>query len=356
MKKIINKIKNRFSIHFLTSFKKERKTKLSKKEKILKYTTLIMFPCLAIASGTILGISEYNAKNNLIDNEVVINTTGVNRKIFLVSDDNYTIPITVKMDERTTLQQEIVDVFNLLKTSSKVSTTYVNGFINDDTKLISFSLNDGVLELNLSSEFLETKYNHVNVIEGLTLTFLQFDEINSLKLLVDGEQIDKYNNVPLPTSLDYSFGINNDVSSIKDIIGKEKVVVFGNRVYDSETSYLIPVSLYVEPGETNNITFVEAINKGFSSSSNLTKLDIYQGINQVQESNESFILDVNNDSLESEGYVKKELFDLVNLSLEFMGIDELVSFNLEGESIQVSGVYELEDYQVSNTIVNEFVI
>ena len=83
--------------------------------------------------------------------------------------------------------------------------------------------------------------------------------IKEIKLFVEGQEVNYYNQIPLPSSLDYSFGINNEIASIKDMRNKEKVVVFGKRQYDKETSYLVPVTLYCEKGESDNITFVGEI-------------------------------------------------------------------------------------------------
>ena len=355
MRKFFKKLKSKFSVYFITGSKKERKQKrtLSKKERIIKYTTIILFPVLAITSGVILGFRDYNNKNHKVEDVLVVTTSGVKRKIFLVSSDNYTIPLTVTMEQRTTLQQEIVDVFDMLKTTSKANSTYVSGFINENTKLKSFNLENKVLELNMSEEFFQTEFNNVNVIEALTLTFLQFEEIEEIKLFVEGQEVNYYNQIPLPSSLDYSFGINNEIASIKDMRNKEKVVVFGKRQYDKETSYLVPVTLYCDKGESDNITFVNGIKRKFRSDSLLKQVSLYQGIENMQEANEDFILKVNSTSLTDENYVSKDLFDLVNMSLELMGKDQLVSFNLEGESVQVDGVYELEDYSVSSTVINE---
>lgn len=358
MKKFFSKVKDKFSVHFISSFKKEKKKKekrkLNRREKILKYTAIVLLPTLAIASGVVLGFREFNAKKGGgTTNQVVITTNGIKRKIFLVSEDNYTVPITVTLDQRTTLQQEILDVFDLLKTSSKANSTYVSGFINDNTKITSFNLSNKVLELNLSEEFLDSKYNDVNVIEALTLTFLQFDEIDELRLMVDGQLLTSYNDVPLPSSLDYGFGINQEIANIRDIKGKEKVIVFARRNYDSNTEYLIPVSVYSEKGKSKNITFANAVKKNFTSGSLLKKVDLYKGISSEQTESDDFVLSVNSTSLSDEDYVNKDLFDLVNLSLQLMNIDQTVSFTLEGESVQVDGVYELEDYKVSSTIINE---
>ena len=356
MGKFKNKIKDMFSFHMITSFKNKREKKekkLTKREKVLKYTAIILFPVLAITSGVVLGFREYNKEKNKISTEVTVTTDGVKRKIFLVSNDNYTIPITVNMNQRSTLQQEIMDVFDLLKTSSKANSKYVTGFINDNTKINSFNLENKTLELDLSKDFFDTKLNGVNVIEALTLTYLQFDEIESLRLLVDGKEVTEFNSTPLPSYLDYGFGINQQMYSIRDIIGKQKVVVFGKRTYDANNQYLIPVSVYATKGKSQNITFANAVKQSFPTSSQLKKVDLYQGINVKQDESENFSLSVNSSSLSDENYVNRDLFDLVNMSLDFMNINETVSFTLEGESIQVDGVYELESYSVSSCIINE---
>ncbi len=359
MGKFKNKIKNMFSFHMITSFKCNKKKKdknLTKREKVLKYTAIVLFPVLAITSGVVLGFREYNKEKNKIITDVTITTDEVKRKIFLVSNDNYTIPITVNMNQRSTLQQEIMDVFDLLKTSSKANSKYVTGFINDNTKINSFNLENKTLELNLSDDIFDTKLNSVNIIEALTLTYLQFDEIESLRLLVDGKEIKEFNSTPLPSYLDYKFGINQQMYSIRDIIGKQKVVIFGKRIYDADNQYLIPVSVYANRGESNNITFANAVKQSFPASTQLKKVDLYQGINAKQDESEDFSLSINSSSLSDENYVNRDLFDLVNMSLDFMDINETVNFTLEGESIQVDGVYELESYSVSSCIINEIQI
>ena len=100
MRKFFKKLKSKFSVYFITGSKKERKQKrtLSKKERIIKYTTIILFPVLAITSGVILGFRDYNIKNHKVEDVLVVTTSGVKRKIFLVSSDNYTIPLTVTME------------------------------------------------------------------------------------------------------------------------------------------------------------------------------------------------------------------------------------------------------------------
>ena len=283
----------------------------------------------------------------------MVSTNVVKRKIFLVSSDNFTIPVTVSLNQRTTLQQEILDVFDMLKTSSKANSKYVTGFINDETRVNSFNLQNKILELDMSKEFLNTNFNAINVIEALTLTFLQFDEIDQLKLFVEGEVLDSYNNIPLPTSLDYSYGVNTSIGSIKDIINKKKVIIFGERKYDINNSYLVPVSVYVDELESENLTFVNALNQGFTTGTNLDELEIYQGISNEQVASNEFILNVNSQSLCEENYVNKELFNLVNFSLNLMGRNQYVSFTLEGESVQVDGVYTQEDYSVSSYVINE---
>lgn len=353
----LKKLFENHSLHIISSFRIKKKKNESKKSKILKYCAIILFPSLAISSGVYLGIKEYNKSHFKARDEVIVNSNNsIKRKIFLVSNDNYTIPLTIELEKRTTLQQEILDVFDLLKTSSKANSKYVNGFINENTLINNLDLENKILTLDLSKEFLETNYNNVNVIEAFTLTFLQFDEIDDVVIKVDGEVLKNYNSMPLNEKLNYSFGINQEVTSLKNIIGKEKVVVFAKREYDVKTSYLIPITRYVDSYESKNITFSKALSKSFDPSTKLKKVDIYQGIEKNQEVNDEFVLSVNSKSLTEENLVNKDLYDLINLSLTYMNVEKKVSFVLNGESLKVDSLIEEESYKVSSIIINELKI
>ena len=142
-----------------------------------------------------------------------------------------------------------------------------------------------------------------------------------------------------------------DNSSIVE--NKELVTIFYQRNYDQNNKYLVPVSVYSNVGESDNITFANSLNKLLPSKYMLNNLDIYNEINKEQEANTDFNLNVNKSALIDEETVNKELYEIVMLSLELMNKEPKVNFLLEGETLMVEGIYQEEDIAVSNIDYNE---
>ena len=345
--KYLNK-KHDHKFLFISSWnlKKEKKEKI-KVPKILKTIGLLSLPVASIVLGTTLGIiTSFN--NSSLPNQVVINTEVVKRRIYLISDDNYTVPLTVSLDKKNNIHEEMLDVINLLKVSSKASNEYLHGFLSDECRVNSFTFDNNDLTIDFSKEFYDYKdVDKVKALEALTSSILQFDNVSSLSISVDGEYIDnnKYNQSTLPLN------IRSSHPSLME--NKELVTVFYERKYDVNNKYLIPVSLYANKGESDNITYVNGLFKELPSSYQLENLTIYNNISMSQSTNDEFTLNVNATALVDEVTVSKDLYDIVMLSLDLMGKEEKVNFEIEGETLMVEGIYDEGSVPVSSIYYNE---
>lgn len=360
MKKIFCKVKEKIGERFIFSFKKkEKKVQNAKRNKVIKYSLCIIIPCLLALGGAFLGTLQKEKKNK--DNDIIVEVVSnkVQRRIYLISSDDLTIPLTVEKEKRDTLQEEIYDVFNLLKTSSKASSSSIKGFINDKTKLNSFTLENNILTMDFSKEFLDYgSFNESRILEALTLSFVQFEEIEGITLLIEGSKINHLprQNVKVDEVLTLKKGINNIFQSTLEIVEKEKTIVFYEKDYDSKT-FLVPLSLYAEKGETSNITFVNGVNYILPAKLGLKKIEEYNVLSKKQiSSTSSFALQVKKELLIDSTYVDKKLFDLITLSLDLLDIDLPVAFLNEEEQIPVQGVYDQESIQVNSIMYNEIKI
>ena len=81
---------------------------------------MIALPILAIALGTGLGVIT-NSFKDPISSIVHVNQDVIKRKIYLISEDDFTIPVTVSLDKKDNIYEEMLDVINLLKVSSNAS-------------------------------------------------------------------------------------------------------------------------------------------------------------------------------------------------------------------------------------------
>lgn len=345
----MSKIKNLFKGKFFVALTPKKE----KINKIIKYSFCFGLPLVGAILGSTLGIREYN-KNKTPQSDVVVELTKdqVNRRVYLISKDNLTIPLSVSLNKKATLQEEIMDVYNLLKVDSNLSNNYLKGFINNDVKMNKLEIKDKVLSLDFSSNILNEMTNQNKIIEALTLSFVSFDEIEALEIYINGTKLNEMVSLYLPDKLDEDFGVNQDFYYTSSIIGKEKQIVFYERTYEENYSYLVPVSVYVNKGENINQTFVNATKVSQPVSTHLKKLDIYKSL-ENSENNEEHTYSIKTSALVDEECVNKELFDLISLSYDLMKMDNKVSFVLEGEMIPVDGIYNEEDTKVSDIIYNE---
>lgn len=348
MKKIFSKIKNAFSGKMLVALTPKRE----KINKIIKYSFCFGLPLLGAVLGSTIGIIQYN-KNKIPQTDVVVELTKdeVNRRVYLISTDNLTIPLSVSLEKKTTLQEQLMDVYNLLKVNSKVENEFLKGYIPEDIKMNKMEVKDKILTLDFSENILNDSFNQNKILEALTLSFVSFDEIDGIEVCVNGTKLNEMLTSYIPDILDKNFGINQDYYYTSSIIGKEKQVVFYNRTYSKNYSYMVPVTVYCDKEESVNQTFVNATKVNQPVSSQLKKIETYKALERIQ-SGEDHIYSINNSGLIDEEVVSKDLYDLVSLSYELMGIEQKVSFTLEGEVLAVDGIYNEEDALVSNIIYN----
>lgn len=342
-------------IFLFSSSWSNRKPMSPKLRKGLRITALVALPICAVALGTGLGVwANQNAQSSpALVNSVVLENTTVKRRIYLISEDNYTVPLTVSLDKKNTVYEEMLDVINLLKVSSKASSEYLRGFIPDDARVNSFENEDGVLTIDFSEEFMNyTETEETRMMESLVATMTQFDGVDSLRLEVAGETLTRLpkKNTKVPETIE---GINAIFSSPSLMENRELVTVFYQREYADNAKYLIPVSLYAESGESDNITFVNGLFQRLPSYRQLSNLSLYETISRNQEKKDLFSLTVNSQALIDENTVNKELYELVLLSLDLMGKEAKVGFDIEGETLAVEGIYSEEDQQVSSIYYNE---
>ncbi len=348
----INKKKDH---HFMFLTHWSEKTKNVKLRRGLKIASLVVLPLCAIALGTTIGVvvsNEQKQKTSLVD-EIVFTDNYIKRRVYLISEDDYTIPLTVTLDKKNNVHEEMLDVINLLKVSSRASNEYLRGFIPDDTKVNSLTINDGNLTIDFSEDFLSyNEKNESKMIEALTASMLQFEDVDSLTISVEKQIIDCLPNNKTPIN-GSEVHLNNIITKSSVLENKELVTVFYQRNYSPSNQYLVPISLYANKGESDNITFVNGLFISLPSYRQLTNLDIYQEISKSQSKRNDFTLTVNQAALVDESTVNKELYDMVMLSLDLMNKQTKVSFDIEGEILSVDGIFQDEEQAVSSIYYNE---
>ena len=324
------------------------------KSKIGK-VAFVVVPLVVAALGA--GIGIYFSEKGNVENKVEVTTNKVNHRIYLVSSDNLTIPLTVSLNKRDTVQEEMLEVFSLLKENSKANSNSIKGIVPKDTKVNSLELFDNELALDLSKEFLNYNTNNESkLLESIVYTYSEFPGVDMITLYVDGQRVEKLpkNNTIVPMCATTTIGINRESKSASDIAGKQMINVYYQKMLDNK-NYIVPVSQYVSKETTSELQFVNAINTPLTEKRGLTILSDYKLISTVQENkdNDKFVLNLKDDSLVEKGVVKRSLYDLVSLTLDGFIDSKEISFKVEDEEMMVEGLLDPEIYEVSNYIYNQ---
>lgn len=178
--------------------------------------------------------------------------------IYLINKDNYVIRTTTKIDNTDTLKkaQELIEA--LTKESAKQEEIPKNfqAIIPKNTKVIEISLNEGLLKINFSKEFLNvTKDEEEKLIEALVYTLTELNEVNEIMIFIEGSKLEllPQSNIKLPNTLTRDLGINKvyDITNIKNIT-KTTIYYVGK---EDDLIYYIPVTK-VDNNEQNKIEII----------------------------------------------------------------------------------------------------
>lgn len=359
-KKSIKDTQNVFDIEQKVDFKKKKNLPSFIMISNIKFKSILAFivPLSLIITGISLGI-HFNNQDSNVKKEVVIETNMTYHRLYLISEDDLIVPLTLKMEQRLTVQEEIIEVFSLLKVDSKLTNNHLRGYIPNETKLLNINLTNNVLTLNMSEEFLNyQETNEIKMLESLVHTFLDFENVDELNLLINNNELNSLpkNNTTIPNVLNRNIGINR-LSYLEDITNKTSSVVFYRRQYGNK-DYMVPMSLYKDNIEQvsffiESTKFVPPLITGLKQIETYSLLD-YETLPLVND--EGVFISVSDNSLIEEGIIDHEIYELILISFSLMNIDSPVTLQIEGETHQVNGYYYEDDVEVSSISYNQVAI
>lgn len=192
----------------------------------------------------------------------------------IISINELTMPLYIKDQNgyvaRTNIikkkDNDIEFIINLLTKGSLYENYLPVNFeplIPKNTKLLNYSLNDKVLKLNFSKEFLLVNENdEEKMIESLIYSLCELESIDKILIYVENEKLNELPNskIKLPVSLDKSYGINKvyDIKSFKNIT--KTTIYYASKTDD--LTYYIPITKITN----NDANAVEIIVKELKTS------------------------------------------------------------------------------------------
>lgn len=321
--------------------------------KKIKKKHLLMLCVPFVIFFSVFSIYLINKNNSEgLSYEFVVDVEDKNfRKVYLLDSDKYLIPLSVEVSNKEYLVDEIYTTISNLRDLKVEGFTSV---IASDVKINKIELEDGILNIDFSKEFLT--YNgdlEEKIIEALTWSVMDFEEVNGLTISVDGIKLTKMpiNGLQLPNVLNKDIGINKYHDMTHDYQGSDHVVVLYEKVISNNT-YYVPVTRKVIKEDSDIKTVFNALEQEVSIVSGLQKLDEVMGLNVVYNDTS---VDVNLpvSYLIEDGIVDESLYEILVVTMLYNDLDVMVNFFVDEESVGVNGYFNKEEEKVNNIVFNE---
>lgn len=251
-------------------------------------------------------------------------TEAVARQLYLLSKEGIVVPQTVELPK---IESDAVatQVLEYLVEDGPITDLLPSGFeaiLPAGTEILGLNLEeDGTMIVDFSEEF--NQYDgekEQQIIQAMTYTLTQFDNVEKVKLWVNGFEQNEMpvNGMPLQEGYSRANGINMLDTEGIDLINSEAVTIYYPAQLESNI-YYVPVTQHIEVEDDLNKGIVEALINGPSYESrllqvfnpNIELLEVNtsnEGVLSI-EFTEEILADVN------EAYIADEVIETLVLTL-----------------------------------------
>ena len=318
-----------------------------------KYFLFLCMP-LVIAGSIFSVIMINNREKNDIKYEFVVDVTDKNfRKVYLLDENKFLIPLSVDVSKKKYLVDEIYTIVSNLRDLKVEGFTSV---LAEDVKINKIELENGILNIDFSKEFLNYQGDlEEKILEALTWSVLDFNEVKGLTISVEGVKLTKMplNGLKLPSVLNKDIGINKYHDMTSDYQGSDDVVVLYQKHIGNEV-YYVPVTRKVIKEENSTQTVINALDTEISLMSGLTTIKAFEGISKNVDCDDVTVsVNLDKEYLVEDNIIDSQLYELLTISLEYNNLDLPINFYIDEESVSVNGYTDGDQQEVSKVIFNE---
>ena len=297
------------------------------KRMILKKITITALTLFILLLIYLMPTNKINNRNLDVKQNLEYTYTNDLETIYLLDYNDYVARTFIKGCSCSSAVDKASDLLQGLIVEGKKSNIIPNGFkaiIPSGTRVLALNLDKGVLTIDFSKEILEiNKKYEEKMLESLIYTLTSINGIDSVKILVEGEELKQLpnSNKQLPSLLDRDYGINK----VYNLTGTNNIdsytVFYVNEFNDNY--YYVPVTKYINNDKLDKIKIIIE---------ELTS-------NPVYESNLMSFLNVNTKLLDYE--IKDDVIKI--------NFNNLILSDITGNSILEEVIYTIS-LSVSNEI------
>jgi len=264
--------------------------------------------------------------------------------IYLLDQNNLLVRTNILLDQTDKCEQVKLLLKNLKEGDNARFPTGLKAYLGENVKVKEVSYEDKIVTVNFSKEFLEIDADlEERIIEGISYSILDLEEVEGLKILVENKALTAYPNSknPLPEVITKEIGINKkyDINSRNHI---NKVVLYYSENIDDHT-YYVPVTKYTNNEKEKIEVIVEELSSKYIYEDNLMSF-LHKNLQllEFQEKDNMMILDFNQYLFDKEDKILEEVLYTLSYSVfDSYGVN-CILYKVNGENIKEVGSSDLK--------------
>lgn len=267
-----------------------------------------------------------NTISNQTSQEQIVYTSEDYYVVYALHESDNLVKTYVEKGEE---QDPIHAIFDVLTTKSNQLPAGTTSLISPMTTLNDYKLDNGVLTLDLSADFLDyTTEEEQDLLSSLVWTYTELADVDKVKFEIDGESVNNLNGaLSVGRGLDRSMGINLELDTTN--YDETQLVTLYFVTDDSQEGLLVPVTRLIS-ASTDPITYaVSALIQGPVNENYISVFD--QNTTLLSEP-------VVSEGLISLNFSKELYYDSEQTKVSSMMLTQLVMTLTELEDIEMVSV------------------
>lgn len=277
------------------------------------------------------GVIELNNDDIRVSTQYVDLTNNV---IYLLDDNELLVETTISVVDDGSIVNKIKNLIkNLSDASEEIIPNGLNSVMPSEIELLDVTVDENIANLNFSEEFLNLKGKKlIRLIEAISFTILNLDEINGVGIYVDGTNISELVEENIPYTITKDFGINKryNINKTENIV--KYVVYYYEKIEDNV--YYVPVTKYINSSDDKINIIIEDLSSSYIYQPNLISI-VSEELELIdyEISSDEMTLNFNNSIfLNSDGVKEEVVYPMVNTIFSNYDVESVV-LEVNGEEI-----------------------
>lgn len=305
-----------------------------KKKAISKIFVTTLTVCLLL----LIYLIPTNDTNKINKNIIIEYSSNMTKEnIYLLANNNLLIKDSVLISKENDLSIKITKIISsLINSSNEIIPNGLNRVIPKNTKVLAVNIEEGIATIDFSNSLLvNDKTRQEKIIEAISYTILDLDEIQGVTILVEGNLIEG-----IPEVITKEYGINKiyDITSFKNV---QKVIEYYIINLD-DNNYYVPITKYVDDNRDKIKIIIEDLSSRYAYDTNLISfLNNKTELLNYELANDTMILNFNNSIFINDRILEEVVYSISYSVFDNYEVNNVV-FQVESKEITKKALKDIE--------------